>query len=179
MRKSFVLLAMMIVISSSIETRSQSAESPTLLFQDFSIRLPRDWVTTRASGVLICNMEGVKRTDGATPQLSVQAIDDRGQNNEQLTSFVLTKYSDFTVVAKAEYVSTLAHLSAYRIELKLKPKNQSDKLQEQIEVYSGWWAVRVPSQKKIFLIDFVDLVDDLADGLKSAAVAFSSFKPTH
>jgi len=125
-------------------------------------------------------MEGVERTDGAKPQLSVQAVDDRGQNNEQLTSFVLlTKYSGTTVVAKEEYVATLAHLSAYRIELKFRLKDQADKRLEQVEFYASWWAVRVPSQKKIFLIRFLDYVDDLADGLKSAGAAFTSFKPTH
>src|ERR1051325_3982023 len=179
MQKRLLLFTVIIISAASIKTPCQSTQSPTLVYSDFSIKLPQDWVTTRVSDGILCGMEGMERKDGAKPRLFVEAIADTGQTNAELKALFLSRFSTFNIIAQEEETTLIAHQNAYRIELKYRLQHQPDSRLEQVIMYTSWFAIRVASQKKIYLLRLMDIADDLFDGLKSASPALQSFKPTH
>jgi hypothetical protein len=117
MQKRLLRFTVIIISATSIKTPCQSTQSPVLVYSDFSIKLPPDWVTTRAPDGILCSMEGVERKDGAKPRLFVEAIPDTGQTNAQLKALFLSRFSQFNVIAREEETTLIAHQNAYRIEL--------------------------------------------------------------
>ncbi|HJZ68571.1 MAG TPA: hypothetical protein VKF81_10650 [Blastocatellia bacterium] len=124
-------------------------------------------------------MEGAERTDGAKPELTIRAISDEGQTDNQLKEATLNTYSKFNVIAHGEQSATVANLSTYEVELKFRLKNQPKPELERVTFHAVWFFMRIPSQKKIYTLIWLDRDEDFKEGARVVWGAIQSFKPTH
>jgi len=168
--KGRIALVGFVLLLFSVATLGQAQNGTPFVTEDFFIQIPRGWDSEKPAQGLVCDLEGPTRNDGSYPSLTIGALVNMPNDDDQLIDILARSYSanfqNVTIAQKGKIMYN--NLRCVRMALTGTLRGNA----YHIEAY----GLRACTQNKVYLVQWMDRKDHYLNSNSDASSAINSFR---